>query len=76
MNAEEHHNDEVKKLLGEILVEMGYAKIGMINEARKLQMNSPDRKLGDFLIELGYVKPEHIEEALKKQKQYKERASI
>jgi len=56
-----------RRLIGEILVEMGFTDIHSINEARRAQMNTPDRRLGELLIEMGCIRPEQLSTALARQ---------
>ena len=53
-----------RRLIGEILVEMGFTDIHSINEARRAQMTQPQRKLGELLIEMGCVGQEQLKAAL------------
>ena len=58
------------KLIGQILIEKGYATIVQVNEARRVQMYTtalPLPPLGMILREMGYATGEQIEEALKLQ---------
>lgn len=54
---------ERKKMLGEILVDMGCITSGKLQEALKKQRETNDR-LGDILVEGGYVQPEELTRAL------------
>jgi len=59
-----------RKLIGQILVEKGYATFEQVYEARRVQMYtkaSPVPPLGMILQEMGYATGELIEEALKLQ---------
>jgi len=58
------------KLIGQILIEKGYATIVQVNEARRIQLYtkaSPLPPLGMILRELGYATGEQVEEALQLQ---------
>jgi hypothetical protein len=61
--------DAQRRLIGEILVEMGYTDLRSINEARRAQMVHPERRLGELLVEMGYIKPEQLSVALARQTQ-------
>lgn len=52
------------RLLGEILVDLGFLNLPQVNEARRKQMNDPNVLLGEYLVELGYVTPKQLLEAL------------
>jgi len=59
-----------RKLIGQILIEKGYATFVQVNEARRIQMNTkaaPLPPLGMILREMGYATPKQIEEALQLQ---------
>jgi hypothetical protein len=58
---------EQRRLIGEILVEMGFTDLSSINEARRVQMNQPQRRLGELLIEMGCVRQEQLQAALARQ---------
>ena len=58
MEAQSH------RLLGEILVDLGFLNIPQVNEARRKQMDNPNVLLGEYLVELGYVTPKQLLEAL------------
>jgi K+ transporter len=53
-----------KKLIGEILVSLGYVSVEHINEARRHQMQANGKKIGECLVELGYVEEDDIRRAL------------
>jgi hypothetical protein len=53
-----------KKLIGEILVSLGYVSVEHINEARRHQMQEGDMKIGECLVELGYLEYDDIKRAL------------
>jgi hypothetical protein len=58
------------KLIGQILIEKGYATFEQVNEARRIQMYTtalPRPPIGMILREMGYASGEQIEEALKLQ---------
>lgn len=58
------------KLIGQILIEKGYATIMQVNEARRVQMYTkalPPPPLGMILREMGFTTGEQIEEALRLQ---------
>jgi len=59
-------NDQ-RRLIGEILVEMGFTDIRSINEARRVQMINPKRRLGELLVEMGCIRPEQLSTALARQ---------
>ena len=61
---------ENKRLVGEILADLGHCTLGQVYEARMRQLISEPRKrplLGGALVQLGYVTPEQVAEALKLQ---------
>ena len=53
-----------RRLLGEILVDLGFLNIPQVNEARRRQMVNPNILLGEYLVELGFVTPKQLLEAL------------
>ena len=53
-----------KKLIGEILVSLGYVSVEHINEARRRQMQSEGKKIGECLVELGFLGRDDIKRAL------------
>ncbi len=53
-----------KKLIGEILVSLGYVTVEHINEARLHQMQQGGKKIGECLVELGYLEHEDVKRAL------------
>jgi len=58
------------KLIGQILVEKGYATFEQVYEARRVQMHTkalPFPPLGMILREMGYATGKQIEEALRLQ---------
>ena len=60
----------VQKLIGQILIEKGYATFEQVNEARRVQIHTtalPRPPIGMILREMGYTSGEEIEEALKLQ---------
>ncbi len=66
----EDSGELARKLIGQILVEKGYATIEQVFEARRIQMYtkaSPVPPLGMILREMGYATPEQIGEALRLQ---------
>ncbi len=67
--------EERRKLIGEILVEMGFTDIRAINEARRIQMAHSERLLGDVLVEMGRINPDQLRAALARQAQSRARSS-
>lgn len=61
-------NDQ-RRLIGEILVEIGFTDIRSINEARRVQMVNPERRIGELLVEMGCIRPEQLSTALARQLQ-------
>lgn len=57
----------VHRLLGEILVNLGFLNLNQVNEARRKQMKNPNVLLGEYLVELGYVTPKQLLDALNRQ---------
>lgn len=55
------------RLLGEILVDLGFTNLTQVNEARRKQMVRPSVLLGEYLVELGYVTPAQLLDALSRQ---------
>ncbi len=55
------------RLLGEILVDLGFTNLTQVNEARRRQMVRPTVLLGEYLVELGFVTPAQLLEALSRQ---------
>lgn len=55
---------EGRRLIGEILVDLGFINFSQVNEARRMQMNHPNILLGEYLVGLGYVTPAQLLEAL------------
>lgn len=55
------------RLLGEILVDLGFTNLTQVNEARRKQMVRPSVLLGEYLVELGYVTPAQLLNALSRQ---------
>jgi hypothetical protein len=53
-----------KKLIGEILISLGYVSAEHINEARRHQMQGTGKKIGECLVELGYLEHRDIDRAL------------
>jgi hypothetical protein len=53
-----------KKLIGEILVSLGYVSVEHINEARRHQMQNEGKRIGECLVELGYLGEADIHRAL------------
>jgi hypothetical protein len=53
-----------RKLIGEILVSLGFVSVEHINEARRHQMQGGGKKIGECLVELGYLDHEDIDRAL------------
>jgi hypothetical protein len=59
-----------RKLIGQILVEKGYATFEQVFEARRIQIHttaSPLPPIGMILREMGYATGEQVEEALRLQ---------
>lgn len=53
-----------RRLLGEILVDLGFLNIPQVNAARRKQMDNPNVLLGEYLVQLGFVTQEQLLEAL------------
>jgi len=51
---------EGRRLIGEILVDLGFINFSQVNEARRMQMNHPNILLGEYLVGLGYVTPAQL----------------
>jgi hypothetical protein len=59
-----------RKLVGQILIEKGYATFEQVNEARRIQIHTtalPRPPIGMILREMGYTSGKQVEEALKLQ---------
>ena len=52
------------RLLGVILVDLGYVRVNEMQEALRLQMTGEDKLLGEILIEQGWLTRERLSEAL------------
>jgi hypothetical protein len=66
----EGSGEMARKLIGQILVEKGYATFEQVYEARRVQMHTtalPLPPLGMILREMGYTTGKQIEEALRLQ---------
>jgi len=55
------------RLIGEILVDLGYVTLPDVNQARRKQMLRPNVLLGEYLVEMGFVTPDQLLEALARQ---------
>jgi hypothetical protein len=55
------------RLIGEILVDLGFVTLPDVNEARRKQMLQPNVLLGEYLVEMGFVTPDQLLEALARQ---------
>jgi hypothetical protein len=55
------------RLIGEILVDLGFVTLPEVNQARRKQMLGPNVLLGEYLVELGFVTPDQLLEALARQ---------
>lgn len=53
-----------RKMIGEIMVSLGYVSIEHINEARRHQMQGAGKRIGECLVELGYMQDEEVKRAL------------
>jgi len=53
-----------RKMIGEIMVSLGYVSIEHINEARRHQMQGAGKRIGECLVELGYLQEEEVKKAL------------
>ncbi len=53
-----------RKMIGEIMVSLGYVSIEHINEARRHQMQGAGKRIGECLVELGYIQEEEVKRAL------------
>lgn len=53
-----------RKMIGEIMVSLGYVSIEHINEARRRQMQGAGKRIGECLVELGYVASDRVRHAL------------
>ena len=53
-----------RKMIGEIMVSLGYVSIEHINEARRHQMQGAGKRIGECLVELGYIQEEEVKSAL------------
>lgn len=62
MNVQKH------RLIGQILVSLGFVTISQVNEARRRQMAQPRIPLGEHLVTLGYITSAQLLEALSEQK--------
>lgn len=55
------------RLIGEILVDLGFVTLPDVNQARRKQMLRPNVLLGEYLVEMGFVTPDQLLEALARQ---------
>jgi len=53
-----------KKMIGEIMVSLGYVSVEQINEARRHQMQGTGKRIGECLVELGYIQDDEVKRAL------------
>lgn len=53
-----------RKLIGEIMVSLGYVSLEQINQARRSQMDDSAKRLGECLVALGYISNEEVNRAL------------
>lgn len=53
-----------KRMIGEIMIELGYIWAEHVVDARRRQSANPDKRLGECLRELGYADEEKIHTAL------------
>lgn len=53
-----------KRMIGEIMIELGYIWAEHVVHARRHQSANPSKRLGECLMELGYVDEEKIRTAL------------
>jgi len=53
-----------RKMIGEIMVSLGYVSAEHINEARRHQMQGAGKRIGECLVELGYLREEELKMAL------------
>lgn len=55
---------EKRRLVGEIMISLGYASVEQIIQARYKQMNETSKRIGECLVELGYINHDQLKEAL------------
>ncbi|PIE23362.1 MAG: pilus assembly protein PilB [Planctomycetota bacterium] len=53
-----------RKLIGQVLKELGFIHEGMVQEALVIQGDEPTRRLGDILVGLGYIDEAQLAEGL------------
>ncbi len=63
----------VRKRIGTILVDKGYATKDQIKQALVMQFSpTEDRRLGEILVALGHVTEEQVQEGLAEQRRQEE----
>jgi hypothetical protein len=53
-----------KKILGEIMVSLGYVTLEHVNKARWHQMQGTEKRLGECLVEMGHATHDEVHRAL------------
>jgi hypothetical protein len=53
-----------KKILGEIMVSLGYITLEQVNKARWQQMQGTAKLIGECLVELGHATNDEVHRAL------------
>jgi hypothetical protein len=54
-----------KRIIGEIMVSLGYVTLDHINQARWKQMQGDTKRIGECLVDLGHASHDHVTQALK-----------
>jgi hypothetical protein len=53
-----------KKIIGEIMVSLGYITLEQVNKARWQQMQGTAKRIGECLVELGHTTQDEVRQAL------------
>ncbi|MBI4727409.1 hypothetical protein HY768_09375 [candidate division TA06 bacterium] len=56
-----------RKIIGEIMVSLGYVTLEQINTARWRQMQGTAKRIGECLVELGHATRDEVRQALQVQ---------
>jgi len=56
-----------KKIIGEIMVSLGYVTLEHVNKARWKQMQGTAKRLGECLVEMGHTNHDDVRRALQVQ---------
>lgn len=56
-----------RKIIGEIMVSLGYVTLEHINKARWQQMQGTTKRIGECLVDLGHTTHDEVHQALQVQ---------